>query len=48
MTQEFKYLQALQGAQRYEVNNQGLQIFYKTDQGSGVLRFVSQSVRGLW
>jgi heat shock protein HslJ len=48
MTQESKYLKALQGAQRYELNNQGLQIFYKTDQGSGVLRFVSQNVRGLW
>jgi heat shock protein HslJ len=48
MTQEFKYLKALQGAQRYEVDNQGLQIYYKTDQESGVLRFTSQAVRGLW
>jgi len=48
MTQESRFLKALQTAQRYEVNDQGLQIFYKTDQGSGVLRFTSQNVRGLW
>ncbi|MBW4618153.1 MAG: META domain-containing protein [Cyanosarcina radialis HA8281-LM2] len=49
MDQETKYLSALQGAQRYEVDAQGqLQIFYKTEQGSGVLRFTSQNVRGLW
>ena len=48
MTQESRFLKGLQTAQRYEVNDQGLQIFYKTDQGSGVLRFVSQNVRGLW
>jgi heat shock protein HslJ len=48
MTQESNYLKALQAAQRYELNKDGLQIFYKTDQGSGVLRFVSQDVRGLW
>lgn len=52
MTQEFNYLKALQAAQRYEVNPDGLQIFYKTDQGTGVLRFVAQDikqdVRGLW
>lgn len=49
MTQEMKYLAALQGAQRYEVNNQGeLQIFYQTEQESGVLRFVSQTIRALW
>jgi heat shock protein HslJ len=48
MTQETRYFQALQAAQRYEVNNDGLQIFYKTDEGTGVLRFVSQTVRGLW
>lgn len=48
MTQEANYLKALQAAQRYEVNQDGLQIFYTTDQGSGVLRFVSQDVRGLW
>lgn len=48
MTQEFKYLKALQGAQRYEVEDQGLQIFYKTAEESGVLRFTSQTVRGLW
>lgn len=48
MDQEAKYLAALQGAQRYEVNDQGLQIFYQTAQGSGVLRFTSQAVRALW
>lgn len=48
MTQEARFLKALQTAQRYEVNDQGLQIFYKTDQGTGVLRFTSQTVRGLW
>ncbi|MGA9382136.1 MAG: META domain-containing protein [Phormidium sp.] len=49
MKQEFKYLKALQGAQRYEVDNQGqLTIYYQTDQESGVLRFTSQNVRGLW
>ena len=49
MTQETKYLAALQGAQRYEVNDQGeLQIFYQTEQGSGTLRFVSQTVPALW
>ena len=49
MNQETKYLTALQGAQRYEVNSQGeLQIFYQTAQESGVLRFTSQTVRALW
>ncbi|UBF30306.1 META domain-containing protein (plasmid) [Kovacikia minuta CCNUW1] len=48
MTQEARFLKALQAAQRYEVNDQGLQIFYTTDQGSGVLRFTSQAVQGLW
>jgi heat shock protein HslJ len=48
MNQEAKYLSALQGAERYEVDAQGLQIFYKTEKGSGVLRFTSQNVRGLW
>jgi heat shock protein HslJ len=48
MNQETKYLTALQGAQRYEVNDQGLQIFYQTAQGSGVLRFTAQTVRALW
>ncbi len=48
MDQEAKYLKALQGAQRYEVNDQGLQIFYQTAQGSGVLRFTSQPIRALW
>jgi heat shock protein HslJ len=40
MSQEMNYLQALQGAQRYELNDQGLTITYQTDQGSGVLRFL--------
>lgn len=49
MNQEFKYLTALQGAQRYEVNDQReLTIFYQTEQESGVLRFISQGVRSLW
>ena len=48
MTQESRFVKALQTAQRYEVNDQGLQIFYKTEQGTGVLRFTSQNVRGLW
>lgn len=49
MNQEFKYLKALQGAQRYEVDDQGqLTIHYRTEQESGVLRFTAQTVRGLW
>ncbi|MDX2228165.1 MAG: META domain-containing protein [Leptolyngbyaceae cyanobacterium bins.349] len=48
MQQETMFLQALQGAQRYEVNPDGLQIFYRNEQGTGVLRFTSQTVRGLW
>jgi heat shock protein HslJ len=49
MTQEFKYLKALQGAQRYEIDNQDqLTIYYQIDDESGVLRFVSKNVRGLW
>lgn len=49
MTQETKYLTALQGAQRYEVNEPGqLTIFYETEQGSGVMRFAAESVRGMW
>jgi heat shock protein HslJ len=48
MKQEAKYLKALEGAQRYEVDDQGLQIFYQTEQTSGVLRFTSKAVQGLW
>ncbi len=49
MNQETKYLAALQGTQRYEVNSRGeLEISYQTAQGSGVLRFTSQTVRALW
>ena len=47
--QEAKYFKALQAAQRYEVDSQGqLTIFYQIEQQSGVLRFASQNVRGLW
>lgn len=42
MEQESRYLTALQGAQRYTLNEQGLQITYQTDQGTGVLRFVAE------
>lgn len=48
MTQEATFLKALQAAERYEVSPDGLQIFYKTDQGTGVLRFTAQTVQGLW
>ncbi|WNZ21537.1 META domain-containing protein [Leptolyngbya sp. NK1-12] len=49
MDQETRYLTALQGAQRYELDDQGqLTIFYQTDQTSGVLRFTNQTVRGMW
>lgn len=53
MNQEMKYLAALQGAQRYQVNEPGeLEIFYQTGQESGVLRFTSQTtsqtIRALW
>jgi heat shock protein HslJ len=43
MDQEMLFMNALQGAQRYEQDSQGLQIFYQTEQGSGVMRFVSQA-----
>lgn len=42
-TQEAAFLAALQAAQRYEVNRDGLQITYRTPQGTGVLRFTSQA-----
>jgi len=48
MQQESRFLKALQAAERYEVSDDGLQIFYRTDEGTGVLRFTSQTVRGLW
>lgn len=48
LNQEVRYLAALQGVQRYEVDDQGLALFYETEQGSGVLRFTAQTVRGLW
>lgn len=40
MKQEFQYLTALEGAQWYEINPQGqLQIYYRTNQGSGSIIF---------
>lgn len=41
MQQESRYFTALQGAQNYTINEQGLQITYQTAQGAGVLRFVA-------
>lgn len=43
MTQETRYLTALQGAQRYEVDQGQLTIFYQTEKASGVLRFTAQA-----
>lgn len=43
MNQESTFLKALQGAQRYEVTDDGLTIFYETEEGAGVLRFVAQA-----
>lgn len=48
MQQETNFLKAMQAATRYQVNQDGLQIFYKNEDGEGVLRFTSQTVRGLW
>lgn len=51
MTQELRFLTALQGAQRYEVDQGQLTIFYENERGAGVLRFASQNnepVQGLW
>lgn len=48
MTQEGRYLKAMQAATRFQVSGENLEIFYKTDEGEGVLRFSSKSVRGLW
>lgn len=51
MTQEQRFLTAMQDAKRYEVDQGQLTVFYENDQGSGVLRFVSQNnepVRALW
>ena len=42
MSQESNSLQALQGAQRYEVTPQGLTIYYRVAQGEGVLRYVAE------
>ncbi len=46
MQQESRFFAGLQAAQRYEVNKDGLQIFYQTKQGKGVLRFTSESTSG--
>jgi heat shock protein HslJ len=44
MTQETRYLTALQGAQRYEIDDQKqLTIVYQTEKTSGVLRFMAQA-----
>jgi heat shock protein HslJ len=48
MDQEMRYLKALEGAERYEVNDQGLTISYRTEQEAGVLRFTAVTARGLW
>lgn len=49
MDQEFRYLTALQGAQRYEIDPQGnLMISYQNERESGELRFAPIAVRGLW
>lgn len=48
MEQESRFLTAMQQATRYSVNQDGLQIYYKNEEGEGVLRFTSQTVRGLW
>lgn len=49
MNQESKYMKALQGAQRFELDDKGqLTIYYQSEQESGVLRFTSKNVRGLW
>lgn len=39
MTQEYQFIHALEGAKRYEVVGQQLQIFYETAEGSGKLFF---------
>lgn len=42
MKQEAEYLAALQGAQQYAIDDQGLlTIFYKTDRELGILHFVA-------
>jgi heat shock protein HslJ len=49
MNQESKFFVALDGAKYYKFNAQGqLEIEYETAQGSGIMVFSSQSVRGLW
>jgi heat shock protein HslJ len=48
MEQESRFLKAMQQAVRYETDSNGLQIYYRNEQGEGVLRFTSQAVQGLW
>lgn len=49
MNQESQYLNALQGAQQYDLDDEGnLTITYQTEEGGGVLRFVPQGIRALW
>lgn len=49
MDQEFRYLTALQGARRYEIDPQGnLVVSYQNERESGELRFAPVAVRGLW
>lgn len=48
-TQETRYFAALQGAQRYEIDEQGqLLVFYETEEETGVLQFSRQPIPGLW
>lgn len=42
MELESRYLKALQGAQNYTIDQQELQITYKTTEETGVLRFVAE------
>ncbi|GAB4156378.1 MAG: hypothetical protein Fur0046_36340 [Cyanobacteria bacterium J069] len=48
MSQEFRYLTALQGAQRYDLSPNSLVIYYQNERESGELRFVPAAIRGLW
>ncbi|MEB3282945.1 MAG: META domain-containing protein [Lyngbya sp.] len=43
MEREFAYLAALEGVQRYEINDRGLEISYTTEEGSGIMTFVPQA-----
>ena len=49
LDQELKFLGALGRVQTYELSDHGeLHIGYTSDQGDGVLVFVSHAIRGLW